>query len=467
MNNKTIDPKWAWTRFAPSSTNTWDEKKVGHLYRRAGFGANPEQLREGVAAGLEKTLTLLLHGAKASEEFTKTSAHYRKILGEGADANAMMGWWLYVIMKTPHPLLEKMTIFWHNHFATSQAKVQHVGHMLGQNETLRVNALGNFRVMLQAISKDPAMLIWLDGVTSKKGKPNENYARELMELFSLGVGNYSEADIREAARSFTGWDVKKDKYYFNTEEYDAGTKHVFGKKGNFTGEQIVDLCLEKKVAARFVVGKLFRYFISETLVPDEALIEPLAETFRKNYDIAPVIETILRSNLFFSEHAYRTKLKSPIEYVMGVISSLSGKVNMIALAQSLENLGQKLFFPPSVKGWDGGEAWVNSNTLLLRNNLALALVSTEDGRFGNRCDPMKVVRKNNVALDDDKALVNFLVGLFFQGDIAPASFERLLKYTETARKQKYPAFWTSEDITEHRVRSICHLVLTQPEFQLN
>ncbi len=465
MPDTKIDPRWAWEPYRPSNDQPWDLRQAGHLYRRAGFGTSLPELRNAVKQGPDKSIDLLLKGGPDQQAFEDKAAIVTKGIGDNEES--MRAWWLFRMLHSPHPLQEKLTLFWHNHFATSNAKVNNAGYMIGQNELIRRNALGCFRTLLQEMSKDPAMMVWLDTNQSKKGMPNENYARELMELFSLGIGNYTEEDIREAARAFTGWEIKEGKFRFNRGQHDTGKKTVFGKSGRFGGEDIVNLCLEKPVAAQFIAGKLFRFFVSETIPATPELLEPLAVRFRRSdYDIGDIVGVLLRSNLFFSEHAYRSRVKSPTDFCLGIVRGLEGRVGTIGLAQALENLGQKLFYPPSVKGWDGGTTWLNSTTLLLRQNLALALTSTEDNRFGRRTDPAALVRKQGIR-EEDATLVDFFVQLFLQGDLPAASRDSLLAYMKKSRKHPYPVYWTETDFADHRVRALCHLVLTQPEFQLD
>src|SRR5262249_10159525 len=294
------------------------------------------------------------------------------------------GWWLVRMLEGPQPLCEKITLFWHNHFATSLAKVNNPGYMFGQYELMYRNALCNLRIILQEMSKDTALMVGLDTVHSKKGQPNENYARELMELFSLGIGHYTEKDIREAAKAFTGWEIQNAKYYFNESQFDSGTKSVLGKSGNLKGEDIVDICLNQPSCPRFIAGKLFRFLISESIVPAPELIEPLAVQFRaSDFNIRKLVETMLRSNLFFAPEAYRSRIKAPVDFVLGIVRGLEIRVSLTALGTALETLGQNLFAPPSVKGWDGGQTWLNGQTLLFRQNLALAL-SSRDGAYVRR-----------------------------------------------------------------------------------
>jgi uncharacterized protein (DUF1800 family) len=462
------DAKTAWEPYRPSADNPWDRRKVGHLYRRAGFGATVAELDVGVTDGHEKTLARVLEGAAESDDFTRTSDFMagERSMPSGAPQGRLSAWWLDRMLKTAHPLREKITLFWHNHFATSNAKVQNARFMLGQYRLMQAHALGSFRQMLVAMGSDPAMMVWLDTVTSTKGNPNENYARELMELFSLGIGNYTEKDIREAAKAFTGYELKDGKGTLNGRQHDGAEKTVFGKTGKFKGEDVAKLCLDHPACPRFVVRKLYRYLVSEPADAPADLIDPLAEQYRKwDFDTGKLVSTMLRSNLFFSPAAYRAKIKSPVEFAAGIVRGLEGTAGALPLAEALEGLGQVLFAPPSVKGWDGGPAWLNAQTLLGRNNLALALTSTEDIRFADRCDPAPVLARHGAKTDADA--LRFLLDVFFQGDVPDAARDKLLDYLKTAKTVKYPAYWSVADAGNHRVRAVAHLVLTLPEFQLN
>jgi uncharacterized protein (DUF1800 family) len=462
----TIDPRWAWEPYRPTDQAAWDLKKVGHLYRRAAFGATWPELEAGVKAGPEKTIDALLRGGPGQEAFDQETARVADILARSNAGQQVRAWWLMRMLYTPHPLREKLTLFWHNHFATSNAKVNNAGFMLGQYELMRRHALGNFRELLQEMSKDAAMMVWLDTSLSKKGMPNENYARELMELFSLGLGHYTEKDIREAARAFTGWELKTGKAAFNPAQHDDGTKAVLGQSGKFQGGDIVRICLEQPAAAPFLVAKLYRFLVSETVPAAPELLEPLAAQFRKSdYDFGALVATMLRSNLFFAPAVYRTRVKAPVDFALGIVRALEGRIGTTALAAGLEELGQSVFYPPSVKGWDGGPAWLNGQTLLTRQNLALALTSTEDARFGRRTDPAALARKYGKQTDAEA--VDFFLALFLQGDVPPESRARLLQYERQAQKQSVPVYWTADDAADHRVRALCHLVLTLPEFQLD
>jgi uncharacterized protein (DUF1800 family) len=460
-----IDFNWAWQPYRPDAKNPWNLAKAGHLHRRAGFGANSGELDRAVADGLEKAVSKLLSGGAGQDAFEQQMADMAASLDYNNEAE-LRAWWLLRILQTPHPLQERLTLFWHNHFATSNAKVRNLHYMFGQNQLLRASALGSFRIMLAEISKDPAMMIWLDTSQNKKGTANENYSRELMELFSIGIGHYSEPDVREGARAFTGWEIKDGRFSFNAAQHDDGSKKFLGQQGKFGGEDILRICLEQDAAAYFITGKLFRFIVSETLTPSRELLEPLAIRFRQsNYNLRELVETMLRSNLFFSQAAYRTQVKSPVDFAVGIVRALEGHVSAIPLADALEGLGQRLFSPPSVKGWPGGTVWINSATLLLRHNLALNITSTQDNRFGRRTDPAELARKRGKQTDEEIAA--FFVRLFLQDDISADGRASLLDYLTGARKQKYPAYWSAQDQQDHRVRAVCHLLLTQAEFQLN
>jgi hypothetical protein len=363
----TVDPSDAWKPWQPAS-GAWNRKWAAHLFRRAAFGGRPADLEKALADGVPKTLDNLFTGepdaADRLDLLTETGKYY-------TDPASLRTWWLYAMLEGGFPLREKLTLFWHNHFATSYAKVRSTKLMYEQNVTLRKHALGSFRPFLLDMSKDTAMLVWLDSNRNVKGAPNENYAREVMELFSLGVGNYTEKDIKEAARALTGWhhDTEVTKFEFNRDLHDDGTKTIFGKTGKWGGEDLIRLCCDHEACARFLVGKLYTFLVSET-APPKGLLAPLEERFRKsNYAIGDTVRAILGSRLFFSEHAYRKRVKWPVECALGAINaSVPDRVPLSDVVDPLSKMGQPLFAPPNVKGWRTGTDWLNSATLLARNN---------------------------------------------------------------------------------------------------
>lgn len=374
----------AWEPLDPSKGEPFDRRAAAHLFRRAGFAANWRQLEAAVAAGPEATVQQLLASAADEGKFAGEMKSFADTVLAINNAESLAAWWLYRMRHSPAPLLEKMTLFWHGHFATSAAKVTEVPLMFRQNRLLRQHALGNFEKMVQGIARDPAMLLYLDSATNRKTHPNENFAREVMELFCLGVGNYTEKDIQELARCFTGWEIQYGEFKFNPYQHDNGSKTVLGKSGNLDGDEGIRAILEQPAAAEFLCTKLVRYFVADDVPISKELIAPLAETMRENnYVSAPVVEMILSSRLFYSEAARGQKIRSPVELGIGFLKSLDAAANMQDLARQLREVGQLPLFPPNVKGWNGGREWINSSTLLGRTNLVRRLVEQSGLQFGD------------------------------------------------------------------------------------
>jgi uncharacterized protein (DUF1800 family) len=380
-----VNPACAWQPWQPTAADPWGRKWAAHLYRRAAFGASDAELLEAERLGPQGALDLLCQGRSDAAEVLETLLEAGRIAAESdSGGEQLRDWWLYCMLHGGHPLREKLTLFWHNHFATSLAKVQNSILMFRQNCLLRTHALGRFGPFLQAISRDEAMMIWLDSGSNVKGKPNENYARELMELFSLGVGHYNETDIREAARAFTGGRTNGDGFRFDARSHDSGLKTVLGQTGAWDGTDVVRIVLEQPATALFLVRKLYRYLVSEKAVPPDSLLEPLCDSFRKSdYDIAELVRTILSSRHFYSDHAFRQRVKGPVEFVLGAVQAVYRRYGakeaayrplpQQVLVDRIGAMGQQLFAPPNVKGWDGGPSWLNTSTMLERDNFAEAL----------------------------------------------------------------------------------------------
>ena len=501
-----IDPADAWKPWVPTPQDPWGRKWAAHLYRRAAFGYSREDLIEAERLGPEGTLELLLEGRSQATEALETLIDVGRLAAERDDGgDQLRGWWLYCMLQGGHPLREKLTLFWHNHFATSLVKVQSPALMFRQNCLLREHALGKFGVMLQAVSRDGAMLIWLDSNSNIKGKPNENYARELMELFSLGVGNYTEKDVREAARAFTGWRSDGTGFTFKPALHDGGTKTVLGKTGNWDGGDIVRIVLEQPAAARFLVRKLYAFFVSETANPSDALLEPLCESFRKSdFDIAALVHTMLASRHFYSRQAFRQRVKGPVEYVLGAVQAVYRRYaedssDYRPLPQQLlvgvtGALGQTLFAPPNVKGWPGGKAWLNTATLLERANFAeslamgtiwatrSALPSTSDAdrQFSLRqyvsaiasvipplempeepapplaFDPARILAEEKV--NRAQEVVRALLDLYLPGGARAETQAKLVAFVATGSP--------SGAALDRRVREVVHAILSLADYQL-
>lgn len=377
-----IDPQWAWQPFVPTNDLPWTKRMAAHLYRRAGFGASLQQLAEAVKQSPDAMVRQIVQGGAESVEDRKISDALAQTLLATGNPQQLSAWWVYVLMNTHQPLVERMTLFWHGHFATSAEKVTDAAAMLDQNRLLRKYALGDFRQLAQEISRDPAMLTYLDSATNRKLHPNENYARELMELFCLGEGNYSEKDVQELARCFTGWEIKQGRFRFNQYQHDSGQKTILGKTDAFADGTAIDWIVDQEQAPRFIVFKLFRALICDEPAPPVSLIEPLAKDLRAhNWNIAHITERILGSQLFFSEFAIGRKVRSPVDLAIGLLRSLDGSANTQQLANDLQQVGQGLFYPPNVKGWDGGRTWINSSTVLSRANLVSRMLADNKTRF--------------------------------------------------------------------------------------
>ena len=437
------DPAKAWARFEPGPDRPWDLPGVAHLHRRAGFAAPWAILDRDRIDGVAAAVDRLIEGEPTSGD-GQTAAEFAAFLdamgdrlGASAAPERLRGIWLYRMIHSPRPLLERMTLFWHDHFATSIAKVGNPAAMQAQNALLRSHALGDFKTLLERVGKDPAMLIWLDATANRRAKPNENYAREVMELFSLGRGRYTETDIREAARALTGRFVNGDKFSELPAQHDAGPKTILGRTGTFSGDDLPSILLEQPSCAEFLARKLFRQFVSEVDAPSEALLAPLAGAFRASgYDIKAPVRMILRSNLFHDPAIRRRRVKGPVEMVIGAIRSLEAlrpTVSADALGEACSRMGQTLYAPPSVAGWEGGAAWINSTALIARTNFSMALLSKGDRDFGGRCDPTALAARHGFSGPTEST--RFIVELLAQDAFDDEGRKRLLGHPLPRRRR--------------------------------
>jgi uncharacterized protein (DUF1800 family) len=295
------------------------------------------------------------------------------------------------MLATPSPLTERMTLFWHNHFTSGQDKVAFPQHMAQQNLLLRRDALGNFGDLLHAVAKDPAMLQYLDGASNRKGRPNENFAREVMELFTLGEGHYTQRDVSEAARAYTGWSLDPDTqaYVWRANQHDDGDKTVLGQTGPFDGDQVLDILLARPETATFVTTRLWREFVSDT--PDPLRIAPIAQQFRaSHYEIKVALRGLFLSDAFWDDGNRGVLVKSPAEFVVGTLRAFDVSYdNAGPFVAQMRTLGENLFYPPNVKGWPGGTTWINSSTLLARKQFVEQLFRATEAA------PMRMSRPLN------------------------------------------------------------------------
>jgi len=404
-----------WAPFEPSSREPWDLRKVAHLHRRAGFGGTWNELERDRKAGPAESIERLLHPEPESPQFREVADALKAAIGtqpetffsQAGDPRVARAWWLFRMAYGGDPLGEKLTLFWHNHFATGLHGVYSLQLMLDQNEVLRKHARGRFGDLLSAIESDRAMLVWLDGGSNQKDHPNENFAREMLELFTLGAGHFTESDVRAAARGLTGWSPRRDNFFNKTNEFaydeklaDATVKTFLGQTGPWRRNDILRIVLHQRATAQHLCRRLYRWFISESAIPSDELIEPLAAELRaSNYSIEHVVGILLRSRHFFSENAYRRRVKSPVEFCVGTIRQLEPRrtPNLLLLAAlSCEYQGQILFDPPSVKGWDGGSAWLDSNGTLMRQNWIAEFLSGNEVAAVPPYDPNEWIKAHTI-----------------------------------------------------------------------
>ena len=375
-------------------------------------------------------------------------------------AIALQTWWLDRMIASPAPLQEKMTLLWHGHFTSALfQKGIAPEEMLAQNQLFRNNALGNVHKLTLAVSQDPAMLKYLDNRASVKAHPNENYARELMELFTLGIGNYTETDIRESARAFTGWMVRGPLqgggFVYNAAQHDDGTKTFLGRTGNFNGNDIVDIIFAQPAAARWFATRLLTFFVYSD--PEPALVDAVAALLKKNdFELQPVMSTLLRSNVFYSDRAYRALVKSPVEYVVGTYQLFGVAQVDPPVLGALNRMSQMLFYPPNVKGWDGGSAWLNSQTVLARENFASALTNSPQMNASSLLGGGYTM--------DTKATSRKHVATILQGDASPDALGKLQDYLAGTGTSAIGLL--SGENFDVRVRSAAYLTMAMPAYQL-
>ena len=417
----------------------WDRAAAQHLFRRAGFGARPEELEQALSGGLEATL------ARVFEDRTPRELHesIRPLLPAG-ELEYLQAWWMALIHEGGSPLRERMTLVWHDHFATSNDKVADVRLMHAQNELFRAHGLGDFRALLKAIARDAAMLRWLDGDSNRRGHPNENFAREVMELFALGLGHYGERDVQEAARAFSGWSISGRTSVFRPEHHDDGEKTLFGRTGRFGCDDALELVLEQPACAHHISRTLLEAFVAPN--PPADWVAELARVLREaEWNVARTLHTLLASRLFFSPGVRRARIAGPVELVAVATRSTGARIAPRRAAQWASSMGQALFRPPSVKGWDGGRAWIHAGAWIARHNAFVELVQNASTRSE---------LERFLDSTEREALPASALGRLLPDGAAPAFAEALGRAARNAR-----------DVAEAR-EVVVALVLTSPEYQL-
>jgi hypothetical protein len=482
--------------YQPSDSDPFDRAKAAHLLSRAGFGGTSEEIDKVLKLGPQDAVDWLLDFPDESAEtqgnsgpdlssiadFPQNFRDFRQML-QNADPDqkkelqqkfqranreatgAIIRWWLDRMANGPHPLQEKLTFFWHGHFTTSAKDERSATLMWKQNELLRENAAGNFEPFLHAISRDPAMLDYLNNTQNRKQHPNENYAREVMELFTLGIGNYTEDDVKEGARAFTGWSHDGDEFVFRRAQHDYGYKTFLGRTGAFDGDDVISIILLQPACPRFVTGELFGFLAYSDFEP--ALAESLGnEFFGNQYAIRPVVRTILTSKAFYSPRCMGSQIKSPVQLMVGTLRLLGLPLpGDAALVAALTQMGQVPLMPPNVRGWPGGQLWINTSTLFIRYNTCVWLA-------GGNAPALDRLRRNG---DSGRALSGATTMPSEFTPHAPGNAEQVVDYwlgnliqrpvDDDQRQVLIDALGQNPQNTASQKRLV-QLIVSMPEYQL-
>ena len=464
-----------------------DMALMAHLLRRAGFGATREELEAYVAKGYEATVEELLHPEDFEPVDELFLLRYHPAVLTAAGAGYPMGHikWLYHMMNTRCPLEEKMAVLWHQVFATSNSKVDNGNWMQKQIMTFRHYGMGNFQELLIELAKDSAMIYWLDNNTNTKWSVNENWGRELLELFSMGVGNYTEVDVREVSRAFTGWNLEptfprfpyhrfESRFEYRPEDHDNADKEFLGYKGKFNGEDVIDIIVQHPSCPRFVARHLYNFFVAdEVQVPswhdkpprDSKAIDILADSFaQNNYEIRPVLRRLFNSDFFKSEDARFAKVKSPAELMVQVYKLVGGfefpRPGYGEIALQTAYMGQDILYPPSVEGWHTGHEWINSGSLLARVNFTAALVGdTQRPGVGDLIQRLKA--RGTLSPEEMVATLLDLLGSY---RVSASTEEQLLEH---ARKDG-ALRWDSKGVEENSTRrtgEMLQMIVATREYQ--
>jgi uncharacterized protein (DUF1800 family) len=486
----------------------WTARTVEHLYNRAAFGARPDEITSALAGTPEALVDALIEGFAEDERIFPYEVIHRPDPEDFADQHEYFAacadrrrrertvisdyaaWWVEAMVAGKDPLREKMVLFWHNHLVSSAADVKSYVAMIRQNELFRREALGSFSRLLHAIASDPAMMVYLDNDQNVVGNPNENLAREIMELFALGIGNYTEQDIREGARALTGWktDDIATQPRFLPKLHDKGEKTILGRKGNFGADDFVDILLEQPACPRFIAFKLLRYF--EGVEPEAARLAEYADYLKsEDYELAPFLRKLFLDPRFYRDEIVGQRIAGPVEFVIGSARRLGASFPPKLLWLAASHTGQRLFEPPNVKGWEEGEAWIRTSTLLGRGNVAgllLGIAKPTDVLQEERHDGQSLMDDSRItgyvpelsvtalasrfAAGGDAQLVARLCDELLPVPLTEASRAVLVEFLAGERK----ALGLAEDRllgggekTEEVLRRLAHLILSLPEAQLS
>ena len=441
------DARRAWAAYVPDTQHPWGLEQAGHLYRRAAFGGNWDELRLALEDGPELTVEKLLKPNQGTAEFNQLYDGYETAAARSG-AISLQSWWLRRMLETPQPLAEQLTLFWHNFFGVTNARVNNPALMCRFLHTLRANALGDLETLFRAVFKEPAFYISLDARANRKARPNLKLAQIVLGQFTLGEGHFTQEDALSTARAFSGWFVTEGQFHFVEHEHDTGPKRLLGREGDFSVDELVAALVRQRPTSELLVRRLYRWFISETAPADDQLVSALAADFSQDHDLSRLIGTMLRSNVFFSPVAYRQKIKSPVEFAVGLLRSLQGSAGTVRLAEAMGGLGQDLFEPPTVKGWAGSRYWLNTFAVLGRAELGRDLLSSSSP-YEAKLDPGALARKHGCDTADTAA--RFLCDLLVQNQLS-----------EPLRNELRKKSGGDAD----NLRRLAMLVTTLPEYQL-
>jgi uncharacterized protein (DUF1800 family) len=451
------DPAGYWAAYAPGDKAPWSLRRVVHLHRRAGFTATWNEVQRDLNDGPSRSIDRLLRGKTREGVPDNFQTIADQLAERAADPPALKAWWIYRMYCGPDPLGERLALLWHNHFATSNEKVEDTAAMRRQNEVLRKHARAPFGELLKAVLHDPALLTWLDAPANRKGKPNENLGRELMELFTLGIGHYTEKDVKEAARGLTGWRVKNGTFHEWPPDHDDGEKTILGHKGRWKGDDLVHLLLEHPATSRRLAWRLCEWLMGEKAVGAAAL-DALASGLRAHdLNIGWAVETILRSRAFFADANIGSRVLGPVEFLVGVPRALEcfdPPPSSIVLGEWAARLGQDLFYPPNVGGWTGGRDWLTTQAIIGRANFAAALVEGHAWASPVALDGLALARRHGRGRDLND-LVTFAAELLTGAAPEPAWRRRLLE-----------ALGPKAKLDANTTRAAIALVVASPEVQL-
>lgn len=457
---------------------TYDE--AAHVLRRLGFGGPRQEIEALAARGREGAIDYLINFENINNDAFEAQLSRYSIVG----IDQMKRWWFSRMVLSRRQFQEKMVLFWHNHFATGDSKVMNPYLMFNQHQMLRQYALDRFDTLVLNVAQDPAMLVWLDGLRSIVGRPNENFARELQELFTMGITdavtdepNYTQKDVAEIARAFTGWNFKakkKNRFVFKliTANHDNGAKEIYGQTANFGGEDVVPLICQRRATGRFLVKKLFDFFVYPltTSDADKATIEKFAGVYMdSNHSIKALVRAIFTSDEFFSERARFALIKNPAEFLAGSVRILELPYDFTRLQDVLGSLGMQLFDPPDVNGWRLHLGWINTETLLARYNVANTLITTRSLPV-NTIPTFPVIPielfKPFLASSAQQTVENFL---YRMGPLQVSSetVQSLTNYLQTDDDGNRIDFVADDATVDKTVRGLVHLIMCLPEFQLN